>query len=136
MATNLAQFNTEISRVAKKMIEENVSKFIIMVSLEVFRRIVLRTPVDTGRARGNWQIEINRPADGVIEIEGEAGEMASAAMARETGKLIGISPFSIVHITNNVPYVYFLEYDKRSSQSPQGMVEITLVEMKDWASKL
>ena len=132
MGTNLKSFNSAVTKAAKKITEKDIPKFITMVSLEVFRRIVLRTPVDTGRARGNWQIEIGKAAEGILEVFPEADEV----IQREQGKLIGIKPFSIIHITNNVEYVYYLEYDKRSSQHPEGMVEITLVEMKDWASKI
>ena len=133
MGTNLKSFNSAVTSAAKKITKKDIPKFITMVSLEVFRRIILRTPVDTGRARGNWQIEIGKAAEGILEV---FPEEANEVIQREQGKLIDIKPFSIIHITNNVEYVYYLEYDKRSSQHPEGMVEITLVEMKDWASKI
>lgn len=136
MATNIKQFNESLNMASKRFHSEDVPKFIVMVSLEVFRRIILRTPVDTGRARGNWQIEIDRPASGVIEITGTESRMTEEAINREVGKLRNLSPETVVHITNNVDYVYYLEYDKRSKQHPEGMVEITLQEMRSWVSRI
>lgn len=126
-STNLAQFNAELDRVSKKMLDEDVVRFIQSVCFEAFRRIVLRTPIDTGRARGNWQIEINRPAEGIVDME-----LWSSVLERAATKLARIPPFSVVHITNNVEYVYYLEYVRRSKQHPEGMVEITLQELTVW----
>jgi hypothetical protein len=125
-----------IGKAAKKIHEEKIPQFITMVSLEVFRRIVLRTPVDTGRARGNWQIEIGKAAEGVLDILGKSPQVTQEVFDREVKTLDQIKAFSIVHITNNVEYVYYLEYDKTSAQHPEGMVEVTLAEMREWATKI
>jgi hypothetical protein len=34
--------------------------------LDIFRNIQIRTPVDTGRARGNWQVEFNGTQEATI----------------------------------------------------------------------
>lgn len=106
------------------------------VVFEVFRRIVLRTPVDTGRARGNWQIEVGRPASASLVITGDKGTVTEKAFNRADAKLAMISAFALVHITNNVEYVYYLEYNRRSKQYPEGMVEITLTEMANWLGNI
>lgn len=128
-STNVKSFNAALTKATKK-IDGDIQKFIKQVCIETFRRFIMRTPVDTGRARGNWQIEINRPASGTIE-EG----LWDQVFEKGTAKLAMIPPFSIVHITNNIEYVYHLEYVRRSRQHPEGMVEITLQEMKTWLSK-
>ena len=115
---------------AAKKIDGDIQKFIKAVVIETFRRFIMRTPVHTGRARGNWQIEINRPASGTVEAS-----LWNSVFERGSAKLAQIPPFSIVHVTNNVEYVYYLEYTRRSSQHPEGMVEITLQEIKTWLSK-
>ena len=127
-STNVQQFNAALIRASKK-IDGDIQKFIKKVCLEVFKRFVMRTPVDTGRARGNWQVEINRPASGTVEES-----VWDQVFERGNAKLAQIPPFSIVHITNNVEYVYYLEYVRRSKQHPEGMVEITLQEMRRWVS--
>ena len=136
MPTNLKDFNAQITKAAKGFIDEDVAKFVKAVALEVFRRIILRTPVDTGRARGNWQIEIGQAAQGIIDEFTDGESDFTVVFDKAEAKLDNVKPFSVVHITNNVEYVYYLEYDKRSAQHPEGMVEITLAEMALWASKI
>lgn len=135
MGTNLHQFNRQLD-IASKKIHGDFEKFYKQVCLEVLIRIVYRTAVDTGRARGNWQIEIGRAAAGILEVVGDEDGMASFAINNGIQALSNIPPFSIVHITNNVEYIYYLEYDRRSEQFPEGMVEITLTEMADWLSRI
>jgi len=125
-STNLQQFNRELDRATKK-IKGDIQKFIKLVCLETFKRFIMRTAVQTGRARGNWQVEVNRAALGEVDesLWNRVFEIGAAKLAQ-------IPPFSVIHITNNVEYVYYLEYVRRSKQHPEGMVEITLVEMKTW----
>lgn len=129
--SNLAQFNKALDE-AKEKIHGDFKKFHKMVCLEVFKRIVYRTPVDTGRARGNWQVEIGRAASEELDVEGSESEMTDFALQNGIAKLGDIPAFSIVHLTNNLEYIYYLEYDRRSPQHPEGMVEITLSEMALW----
>ena len=63
---SLAQFNKSIDDFARK-IPGKVSALQKKIVLEALKRIVERTPVDTGRARGNWQVTIGTPARGVVE---------------------------------------------------------------------
>jgi len=133
MLTNAARFNAELDKAATK-IHGDFSKFYRQVCLEVLSRIVLRTPVDTGRARGNWQVEIGGAAGGILDVNGSRGAMTDFAISKGIAKLADIPAFSLVHITNNLEYISYLEDDKRSSQHPEGMVEITLTEMANWLS--
>ncbi len=131
--SNVAKFNAELDVAAKK-IHGDFKKFYKQVCLELFKRIVLRTPVDTGRARGNWQVEIGRAASGVLDVQGGRGEMTDHVMSKAISKLSDIPAFSIVHLTNNLEYIYYLEYTNRSDQFPEGMVEISITEMTLWLS--
>lgn len=131
--SNVAQFNISLEKAATK-IRGDMNKFYKQVCMEVLKRIVLRTPVQTGRARGNWQLEIGRPASGILDVEGSKGEMTDLSVNSGISKLRDIPPFSIVHVTNNVEYLFYLEYDRRSPQHPEGMVEVTLTEMALWLS--
>lgn len=130
---NVAKFNVELEKAATK-IKGDMHKFYRQVCIEVLKRIVLRTPVQTGRARGNWQTEIGRAASGVLSVEGSEGSMADMAISGGISKLADIPAFSVVHITNNLEYLYYLEYERRSSQYPEGMIEVTLTEMQTWLS--
>lgn len=130
MPTNLAQFNAALTASEKKL-HGDFKKFYKRVITELFKRIVLRTPVNTGRARGNWQIEFGGPAVGTLDVIDKIGD---PTISRETVKLSDIAPFSLTHITNNLEYISYLEYDKRSEQHPEGMVEISITEMAMWIS--
>lgn len=133
MPTNVEKFNAALIKAADR-IHGDFNKFYKQVCLEVLTRIVLRTPVDTGRARGNWQLEIGAAASGILDVEGSEEAMADLAISKGIAKLGDIPPFSLVHITNNLEYISYLEYDKRSAQHPEGMTEITLTEMETWLS--
>jgi hypothetical protein len=127
-STNLPQFNRQLLRTVKK-IEGDEVKFFKTVAFEAFRRIVMRTPVDSGRCRGNWQIGINEIITGTIDNR----ELWNNVFLRESVKLDELKELindSVVHITNNVDYCYYLEYERRSRQAPGGFVEITLEELR------
>ena len=133
MGTNLVKFNAALDKASTK-IHGDFQKFYRQVCLECLKRIVLRTPVDSGRARGNWQTEIGRAATTALLVEGSKGEMTDFSIGNAITKLADIPAFSIVHLTNNLSYIYYLEYDRRSPQHPEGMVEVTLSEMALWLS--
>lgn len=133
MPTNLAQFNAALTASEKK-ITGDFKRFYKRVIVETFRRIVQRTPVDTGRAIANWQISLGAQAGAsLLVVDDESGQ---ATIDREISKLDDIPVFSLVHISNNLEYISYLEYDKRSPKHPEGMVEITLTEMAMWLSGL
>ena len=112
------------------------------VALEVFTRVIKRTPVKTGRARGNWQCSIGSPALDAPS-EGFANEMAqtfetdtsgnrAVAQSADEVKQWKPSDGSSIFLANNVPYIEVLEQgrhgNKGSWQAPNGMVAITIAE--------
>ena len=135
MPTNIAKFNAELDK-TRDSIHGDFREFYRQVALEVLTRIVFRTPTDTGRARGNWQVEFNMPASASLTVVGTEQAMTDFAISRGELKLGNIPSFSVVHITNNVEYISYLEYDRRSQQHPEGMIEITLTEMERWLSSI
>lgn len=94
------------------------------VSLDLLRSVVKKTPVDTGRARGNWQLGINVIPRG--ETFGASGA-AGAPLALASEKSGDIKAGDSVFIVNSVPYIFMLEKGS-SKQAPMGMVEATLLE--------
>jgi len=93
------------------------------VALAVDATVVLATPVDTGRARANWQVELGGPASGEV---GRAGERFSSTTPIAQGAaaiaLYKGGPNASIHITNNLPYIGRLN-DGHSAQAPAGFVE-------------
>lgn len=97
------------------------------VSLDILGRIIVRTPVDTGRARANWQVDLNQMPTGQVESIFEGTMAGSIAEAVIGAKLSRINGQTTVYIANNVPYILRLE-EGYSKQAPAGMVAITVAE--------
>jgi hypothetical protein len=101
------------------------------VALSVFRRVVMRTPVDTGRARANWIPTVGSPSSEITEATDKSG---AGAMGKATGQASRWDPSKgqSIFLTNNLPYIEVLEKgrvgNKGSLQAPQGMVSITVAE--------
>ena len=87
------------------------------ITLELFGSVIKDTPVDTGRARGNWQTSIAAPKDGEINRDGAGPALAEAAS--ESAKF-GMG--KVIYLANGLPYIYRLEFLGWSKQSPDGMV--------------
>jgi hypothetical protein len=86
------------------------------IVVELFNSVILDTPVDTGRARGNWQTSINNPELTVTERLDPSGSHAMQGVQNNLG-----SGDDSVYLTNNLPYAIPLEFGS-STQSPTGMV--------------
>jgi hypothetical protein len=102
-----------------------------MTALEIHRRVVFKTPVDTGRARANWQITLGTSKVRVLTDTDKSG---TATIAAGLAVLRAMpQPYDIL-IANNLPYIIPLEYG-HSQQAPQGMVRTTLREMESIVGK-
>lgn len=110
---------------------DNVRK---KVALKIYSSIVTKTPVDTGRARGNWQIGIGHDIYTETEKTNKSGDVSEAEGQINTAK-----GDQTIYISNNLPYICKLEYggytDKAetektiggySKQAPMGMVGLTM----------
>lgn len=118
-------FTLDLTRFAKKADADMVA-VVQKISMEAFKRIILRTPVDTGRARANWGCTIGKPRAAMqIESTDKSGGATTAAMVNTVQ---GFNADGSVFLVNNLPYIHELEKGS-SRQSPQGMVTVTLAEM-------
>lgn len=108
--------------------------------------VVVMTPVDSGRARGNWQFGAGSIPSGVIAGAGAGDSMprlqAGIAEANADGK--------IYYVVNNLPYIHKLENggypnppkhdggktaSGYSTQAPQGMVRVTIIRFQESATR-
>ncbi len=97
------------------------------IALEAYRRIILKTPVKTGRARGNWQCTIGTPAAGAVDGVDPAGVKAMSTLQAQVAAWKAVTGVSIL-LTNNLPYIGRLEHGS-STQAPAGMVGVTIAEL-------
>ena len=93
-----------------------LNKIVKVAAMELFKSVIMMTPVDTGRARGNWQCTMTRPADGVIDSE-QSEEATIAKMMEITLKS---SIRKGIFLTNNLPYIQKLEYGGYPNPVGQG----------------
>lgn len=87
---------------------------------------VLRSPVDTGFFRANWQVSIGQGAGGVIQSFDLNG---SATITRGLAVIQQAQPGDVIRITNAVVYGPALEYG-HSRQAPQGMIRQTIADLR------
>lgn len=92
------------------------------ICLDLLSGIVLKTPVDTGRARGNWMTSIGSPRTGTTLQTDKSGSGTIADGMGDIAKATG----NVFWITNNLPYIYRLEFEGWSKQAPAGMVRVTI----------
>lgn len=126
------QFSKRIQRIATN-VGENATKLVRKVALSVDTTVVMATPVDTGRARSNWQVNIGGPAKGTIEAyspgaEGSTGGAnARIALALGAATIASYKAGETIHLTNNLPYIGALN-DGHSAQAPAGFVETAVLD--------
>lgn len=116
-------FELSIRRFAENS-RERVDVIHRRVVLEVASRVIARSPVDTGRFRGNWRVAEEVRADGEVDREDPSGELTRADILRALG---GGKFTRRWVIYNNLPYGPRLETGW-SKQAPLGMVALTLLE--------
>lgn len=96
------------------------------ICVELLRSVVMDTPVLTGRARGNWQMSANTPKRSTTTRESPSWSTVVSEEQNNVGQL-----GDTVYLTNNLPYIYRIEYDGWSkSKAPQGMVRRNVERIK------
>lgn len=137
MAAN--KFTVPLDQVAKKL-GERADSFVRSVAMETFARVIMRTPVDTGRARANWVVSYGEPRERVITMTDPGGANAVTAMQKA---VMSFPAIGTIWMTNSLPYIGVLEYGGYpnppkagtkseggfSKQAPAGMVRITVEEV-------
>ena len=119
---NLKQWNAAIGLWSAKKIPAETEKVQRAAALDLLARTVQRTPVDTGRARGNWQLTANRTTDAVLD------KLDPTGVALDVSELQRTTPFGFVAIQNALPYIQRLE-EGWSRQAPAGMLSLSLTEV-------
>jgi len=128
----MAQWSLDLREYAKKKGVEikDVQK---SYAFAVYASVVKKTPVDTGRARGNWNISVGSPDTSTSENKVPKYN-SSDSIPEPRGD-------ESIFISNNLPYITTLEYggfpnppkkdggktvNGFSKQAPAGMVGVTL----------
>jgi hypothetical protein len=118
----LKTFSKDLSNFGKKVVPEDQKRLQQKIALDLLRRIIFKTPVDTGRARGNWQTTLGAPDNSEVENPG-----VGQALGEGAATIASLLPFGVITIYNNVKYIVFLE-NGSSQQAPSGMVKVSVAE--------
>lgn len=97
------------------------------IAIEVFRRIILGTPVRSGRARGNWQASISSPKLTAIDALDKTGQVTISRMRSEVSSWNPEDELP-AFITNNLPYIQRLN-EGWSKQAPAHFIEQVIADM-------
>lgn len=114
------------------LIKDQINAAARALALDLFSAMMVRSPVDTGRFRGNWQIQISAAAQAQIERFDKSGQ---AVILEEAQKLLAYRLGQTITMRNNVPYSVRLEYGY-SGQAPNGMVRVTIAEAQMRADRI
>lgn len=121
-------FSSMVKKFAQRTPE--IANLVIRKSaLELFTDVVMDTPVDTGRARGNWQITFGQGATGVLEASGDKendSASGSPTVQKITDALNADRSTLTIFLTNNLPYIKKLEYGW-SKKAARGMLRKNLL---------
>lgn len=114
-------------------IRQRSDQLVRAIALEMLGRLIRRTPVDTGRARANWNValsQINRDIDA-----GRSRKDVESNKAAGMSVIARMKAGNILYLTNSLPYIPRLE-EGSSKQAPSGMAKITAAEMKPLAQRI
>lgn len=104
---NVREFRLQLERFSEVTVPEKVRDLRDAITLEGLRGLVLLTPVDEGRLRGNYQTTIGAPAEGYdpdrLDPSG-AETIAAGESVLSAARSGGGDPFAMTWIHNGVPY--------------------------------
>lgn len=103
--------------------KDNAKEVVQIASIELFKKVVYKTPVDTGHLQKNWNISLIY-ADTTVTDMGNVTDTITSA--EKTIKFFKLG--DKIWIANDVPYAYDIEYGKSKVKAPQGMVRVSLQE--------
>lgn len=153
---NFDEFERQLQAFATKTVAD-ANKLRRAVGLDMLTRVVLKTPVDFGIARGNWQITVAQEPQYLQTVKDEGGgktiEKGAGQLARSSGPTADLR--KVIYIANATPYIEVLDRglfvppdpgpsnDPRkgrfgrvlvqngfSVQAPQGIVDLSLNESR------
>lgn len=108
-------FSRDMRRFSAKAAEAH-DKITRVATLELFRGVIMATPVDIGRARGAWTTSVGAPSSSPDRIDKSGGASIAEAEAKTPA-----GAGQITNLSNDMPYIIDLE-DGSSTQAPEGMV--------------
>jgi len=102
--------------------ESKMERAFRKIILDAYSECIQKSPVDTGRFKGNWQTAIDVIPAGTLQRMDASG---GAAIGEVNASVAATQLGNTVYMANNLPYAERLE-DGWSKQAPAGMVKLTV----------
>ena len=104
--------------------DEKIDIALQKIGVDALKNVVKKSPVDTGRFRGNWQTTISGTTSNTLKRTDRVG---NATINAGTTKIVRFDykKNKRIFIQNNLPYANRLE-NGWSKQAPKGMVSQTI----------
>lgn len=99
------------------------------IAFDFTRKVIMRTPVDTGRARAGWTAWIDKQPEFQVRIGGTDPAAVREGKARSDYEEDLQGPRKSITIVNAVEYIMALEFG-HSAQAPAGFMRITMRELQ------
>jgi hypothetical protein len=111
--------------------DDSKSKIVRLSALEIFRRLVVKSPVDTGFYRSSHDVTIGAissfvPPKSKKGGKGKGGQNLQDRFNEASTRLAGVNSVKggiTIYFTNNAPYANALEHG-HSQQAPQGIYQV------------
>lgn len=151
MPSGIDVFQADLRKNVTELTFAELIKYQTRYTLDFLRRVVPKTPKDSGHLRFNWQVTLHAPAGRLKPGTGEAPDLVAAEVV-----LAGLKPFDVVYVSNPEDYApvwdegTFIPPDPGpskdprpgrkgrilvrggySTQAPNGMVGPTLAELRE-----
>ena len=117
LSSDIARFQVKVDASVKRAVE--------LISIDLYNRIVEKTPIDTGLAKANWNLSV-----GTVDTS-----TTNSLSIKNRAGIVGLSLTGddILYISNHLHYIYELEHGK-SGQAPAGMVLVSIPETINWVN--
>lgn len=129
----MADFALDVAKFAESF-EDGVETAIRGTTIKLFSAIIKSTPVDEGRARGNWFTTGQQPS--TKRNDSARDKDGNGASSNAERVVMSIKDYSTFTLTNNLPYIEKLEFGGYgdgskttggySKQAPAGMVRVNI----------
>lgn len=114
-------FTADLKRFSDKA-EKDMNRFCRLIALDLHKRVVTRSPVDTGRFKANNQVSLNGlPSDSQLSVDKGGG----ATITSGSNEIARFNLGDTIFLYNNVAYAMRLEFG-HSKQAPTGIYRISL----------
>lgn len=117
-----------------KALDLSIEVIVQRLAYDLWNKITLKTPVDTGAARRSWQLGVGQPASSPSLPSGKGTGAHKDESSPPGDPQVGFPDADIngketVFITSSLGYIERLE-DGSSKQAAAGMVQVSIAEVR------